>query len=245
MKKTLILLSLATSFVAGSVMAQSVTPAVSLSSASMVAPAGAQSSVPPASATQLSDMNSPTLTQAAQLYLQYGADQLCFSNQDYATALSKTAGLGVTDINRIGKNDWCVPLMSIAKSKPPTEVFKKMQPVGKYPLKIVFTVNKGLEKSCYDTPPPPLYVTLNRNHPARVSLLELKSSWPYSRAVILRSDAYNSTANKRYFTDQVTRSDIPVTMLLKGTASWTQAHETGTWTDSTHCSGNFTVYRQS
>ena len=122
--------------------------------------------------------------------------------------------------------------------------FEAVKPVGKYPLKIVFVVNKELDKSCHDKAPPALLITLDRNHPERASKLELNSGWPYSNPRIIESDRYNSQATSCHFTDEVTRTDTHVKMLLKGTLSNNKSTGQGIWTDSAGCAGSFTIFRQ-
>jgi hypothetical protein len=112
-------------------------------------------------------------------------------------------------------------------------------PVGKFPKKIEFEVAKNSPKSCLKEHLPILQLTVDRNHPARKSLLILPKESPYTDAQILASDPYDSKAPVKHFTDQVTLKTTGAVMTLVGIASSNAQH--GVWHDNKGCSGTFVV----
>ncbi len=121
--------------------------------------------------------------------------------------------------------------------------FADMKPIGLYPLKIVFTVDQAPSTSRTCPTPPDLFVTVNREHPHRVSRLELRPNSPYSSATILSSNTYDSSAKIRYFTDRVVMKGKPPTvMTLKGVRNFEKHSEKGTWVNNNNCHGLFEVF---
>ncbi len=138
----------------------------------------------------------------------------------------------------------CMLAVSLCATMQTASAAGEKKPVGRYSLKLIFALDKGLNQSCYKSAPPDLFAILDRDHPKRASQLTLRSNSPYESMKIVRSDPYDSTARIRYFTDEVVRKSPRVTMTLKGNMDRTQANESGVWTDDKGCSGKFIVDRR-
>ena len=112
------------------------------------------------------------------------------------------------------------------------------EPIGTFSEELIFTTSQAsLKAGC--PVPPALLLTASRDHPNRKTQFTLAKNSPYKSVINVKSDAFDTKNPMRHYEDQVSFNDSAVIITLTGEKNKTKNTNSGSWSDTNGCKGNF------